>query len=97
MVPLIKESLFTDVSLGVAYRVVSDIIENKLLLKLLRSSSLAFSKIFTFFKWEFFSDDFLPLFKLPNISNKSFSSLSAFSIVYISHKNIEGNETLLKS
>ena len=62
---------------------VSDIkyfVESELLLKLLGTSSLAFYKILTFFRKENFSDDFLPLFKLLNISNRLLSSLSAFFI-----------------
>ena len=49
MISLIKESLFIDALLGVPLGVVSDIIGNELLLKLLKTSSLAFSKSFPFF------------------------------------------------
>ena len=76
MISLIKGSSFIVVFLGVTEGVASDIIENKLLLKLSRTSSLALSKIFTFFKKEIFSDDFLPLFKLPNFLNRSLCSSS---------------------
>ena len=68
--------------------------------------SPAFSKNFTFFKKEIFSDDFLFLPRLPNLLNRSLCSLSAFSIdksfVYRSQRRylvlvcIEGNETLIK-
>ena len=80
---------------------LSDIIGNILLLKLSTTSSLALSKIFAFFLKKNFSDNFIPLFKLPNILNKPLCSLLAFSFdklfVYTSLTNIDGNENLLKS